>query len=431
MALTYSTMRPIDAGRRALAAILFIGLTSCLSVPPTLVLPSLPLSDRAFQPTVEAATESPITAGNTVDILLNGDQTFPAMLEAIKSAQRTITFETFIFRKGDIAEQFVKAFAERCRAGVEVKILLDGHGSRSVPSTYVERLQAAGCSVSMFRPMRPWAIDKSNYRDHRRVFVIDGRIAFTGGYAIDDLWAGDGRTKGRWRETNVRITGPAVHQMQAAFVEHWLEATGTLLGGSGYFPEDDRVNRRGGTRAQIVTSSPQRKDYGLYLLFLQAVAAAQRSIVISTPYLFPTSQLGTILKDAAKRGVAISILIPSVTTDAGVEYVVQETHRELFDSLLGVGVKLYEYRPALLHTKMMVIDGAWATVGSTNFDNRAMAINDELNIVVYDAAVASRLEATFAEDLTYARPLTRDSLKNRSWLGRIIGKSTYPLKDQF
>ena len=430
MAQMYSTMPMTGAGRR-LAVVVFFGATACTSMPPTLVLPSLPLSDRAFQPTLEASTESAITAGNTVEILLNGDHTFPVMLEAIKSAQRTITFETFIFRKGDVAERFVEAFADRCRAGVEVKLLLDGHGSRGVPSAYVDRLQAAGCSVATFRPMRPWAIVKSNHRNHRRVFVIDGKIAFTGGYAIDDRWAGDGRTKGRWRETNLRVTGPAVQHLQAAFVEHWLEATGTLLGGSGYFPEGDGVNVRGGTRAQVVTSSPYRKDFGLYLLFLQAVAGAQRSIMISTPYLFPTSQLATILKDAAHRGVAISILIPSVTTDAGVEYVVQETHRELFDGLLEVGVKLYEYRPALLHTKMMVIDGTWATVGSTNFDNRAMAINDELNVVTYDPAVAKRLEEIFAEDLTYARPLTREALKNRSWLGRFIGKSTYPLKDQF
>lgn len=390
------------------------------------------IDDPAFRTSLEAFAGAPILGDNRVDILLNGEETFPALLDAIRSAHHTITFEAYIFHEGKIADQLVGAFVERCKAGVRVAILLDAHGSDGLPERYIQDLRDAGCIlVPDFRPLRLWSLERTNKRNHRRIMVIDGRVGFTGGYGVDDTWSGNGRTEGRWRETNVRLQGPIVQSLQEAFVEHWREATSVLLGGKDYFPYPPVTVKDVPVLAQVVRSSPLQGNDAMYRAFLQAISSARTSILISTPYLLPGEQLTEALLDAVRRGVRVRVLIPSVVKSSGVEFVTQASQREAFGALLDGGVQLHEYSPALLHTKMMIIDGTWATVGSTNLDNRSMAMNDELNVMFYDRTIAKRLEEIFAADVAYSHKVSREQLENQDWLHRALGVLLSPFHAWF
>ncbi len=416
---------------RLLLFVIFV-LSGCAKKPPQLTVLNIPITDSAFQSSLAAFTGAPVIGGNTVDILLNGDETFPALVEALRSAQKTITFEAFIFHKGKVADLIVETLADRCQAQVYVAILLDAHGASDLPKEYVNRLRNAGCHiVPDFRPLSMWRFGRLEMRDHRRIVVIDGRIGFTGGYGVDDAWIGDGRTKDRWRETNVRLEGPVVQHLQAAFMEHWREATHALLGGEEFFPYQPVPVSEAPVQVQVVCSSPIQDNFSLYDVFLQSIYSAQRSILISTPYLFPDEQLTEAFLQAIQRGVVVRVLIPSVVEGTGVEYVTQESHRERFGPLLDGGVQLNEYSPALLHTKMMIVDKVWATIGSTNVDNRSMGINDELNVIFYDEKIAKRLEDIFQEDLTHSRKISREQLHNRGWFGKALGTLTRPFHDHF
>ena len=407
-------------------------LAGCASTPTPLTVPSIRIDDPAFRTSLEAFAGAPILGDNRVDILLNGEETFPALLDAIRSAHHTITFEAYIFHEGKIADQLVGAFVERCKAGVRVAILLDAHGSDGLPERYIQDLRDAGCIlVPDFRPLSLWSLERTNKRNHRRIMVIDGLVGFTGGYGVDDTWSGNGRTEGRWRETNVRLQGPIVQSLQEAFVEHWREATSVLLGGKDYFPYPPVTVKDVPVLAQVVRSSPLQGNDAMYRVFLQAISSARTSILISTPYLLPGEQLTEALLDAVRRGVRVRVLIPSVVKSSGVEFVTQASQREGFGALLEGGVQLHEYSPALLHTKMMIIDGTWATVGSTNLDNRSMAMNDELNVMFYDRTIAKRLEEIFAADVAYSHKVSREQLENQEWLHRALGVLLSPFHAWF
>ncbi|HET9866596.1 MAG TPA: phospholipase D-like domain-containing protein, partial [Nitrospira sp.] len=243
--------------------------------------------------------------------------------------------------------------------------------------------------------------------------------------------SGNGRTEGRWRETNVRLQGPIVQSLQEAFVEHWREATSVLLGGKDYFPYPPVTVKDVPVLAQVVRSSPLQGNDAMYRVFLQAISSARTSILISTPYLLPGEQLTEALLDAVRRGVRVRVLVPSVVKSSGVEFVTQASQREGFGALLEGGVQLHEYSPALLHTKMMIIDGTWATVGSTNLDNRSMAMNDELNVMFYDRTIAKRLEEIFAADVAYSHKVSREQLENQEWLHRALGVLLSPFHAWF
>ena len=415
------------------AVLLFaLWLAGCASKPTPLTLPSVSLHDPAFRTSLEAFAGAPIVGDNRVDILLNGEQTFPALLETLRSAQKTVTFEAYIFHEGKVADEIVEALIDRCHSRVRVTMLLDAHGADGLPQRYIDTLKTAGCTiVPDFRPLRLWSLERTNKRNHRRIVVVDGRVGFTGGFGIDDTWNGDGRTDGHWRETNVRLEGPIVQSLQGAFIEHWREATGTLLGGKDYFPYPPVAIKDLPVQAQVVRSSPLQGNEAMYRVFLQAISSAQNSILISTPYLLPGEQLTRALLDATQRGVRVRVLIPSVERGSGVEFVTQASQRDVFGPLLDGGIQLHEYAPALLHTKMMIIDRAWATVGSANFDNRSMAMNDELNVMFYDQTIAKRLEEIFVEDITHSKKLTREQLENRHWLHRALSVLLSPFQAWF
>lgn len=438
--LTTGKLRPVETGlslrgwpaRAYWITLLAVWMSGCASTPAPLTLASVDTHDPAFQTSLEAFAGAPIVGDNRVDILLNGEQTFPALLEAIRSARETVTFEAYIFHEGTLADQIVEALVERCHAGVHVRMLLDAHGSKGLPERYIDALNTAGCAiVPDFRPLRLWNLERTNKRNHRRIVVVDGRVGFTGGFGVDDTWNGDGRTEGHWRETNVRLEGPIVQSLQEAFVEHWREATQVLLGGREYFPYPPVEIKDLPVQAQVVRSSPLQGNDAMYRVFLQAIASARSSIMISTPYLLPGEQLTRELLEATQRGVRVRVLIPSVERGSGVEFVTQASQRDAFGPLLDGGVQLHEYAPALLHTKVMIIDGVWATVGSTNFDNRSMAMNDELNVMFYDQRIAKHLEEIFVEDVAHSSKLTREQLENRDWLHRSLSVLLSPFHAWF
>jgi cardiolipin synthase A/B len=404
-------------------------LWGCAAVLKVQDLPEVRLDQAAFFPTIEAHTDAPILAGNHIDILRNGDETFPVMLREIKHAKSTITMAQYLWEDGPIAHEFAEAFAERCRAGVNVNILLDHAGSSKAPSDIIKRMKEAGCHVEKFRRVKaegiifPWKLLRYNYRSHRRILIIDGRVGFTGGYGISEAWTGNGRTPEHWRDTNARIEGPAVKFLQSGFAESWLETTGTVIGGKDFFPN---LEARGEVPAQIVKSSPTGGSFQSYMLFLLSISAAKKSIAITNPYFIPDEVMTETLVKAAARGVRVMILVPG-KIDSQITYVTSRSH---YGPLLRGGVKIFEYQPSLLHAKTMVVDGVWATIGSTNFDNRSFALNQEINLVVYDHGAAARLKEIFQEDLKYAKEISYEKWKSRGLYERLVDLFTFPVKDQ-
>jgi cardiolipin synthase len=400
------------------------GTASCAGPTPHLRLPPLSLGDASFFTTLEAYTAAPIEAGNRVRVLLNGEEIFPAQLDAVRAARRTITYAQYNVEDGLVTWAFADAVAERCRAGIAARILLDGFGTRATPPEFAQRMTAAGCKVVVFRPLGPHTLYRANKRNHRRILVVDGRIGFTGGSGLGRTWMGDGRTPGHWRETDVRVEGPAVQHLQGAFAENWLEATGEVIGGDDYFPAP--LPDGGPVHAQVVRSSPAGGGFAVYTTFLLALSAARRSIDITNPYFLPDDAILDALLDAARRGVRVRVLVPSAI-DAKI---VRLAGRRHFGRLLRAGVQVYEYRPGLLHAKTMVVDSVWATVGSTNFDNRSFALNDELNVVLYDRTLARRLDQVFAQDLRFSSRVEYRAWRERSFLTRLVELFARPLDDQ-
>ena len=404
-------------------------LSGCASVTPIKDMPNIVLGEPSFYPTLAAHTDAAIIAGNRVELLLNGDQIFPAMLQAIRSAQKSVTYAQYLYEDGAIAHELAEAFAERCRAGVQVKILLDALGANTIPKDIPDLWKTSGCQIEWFRPIKvwqfimPWEFFRYNYRSHRRILVIDGKIGFIGGHGVGEAWTGDGRTAEHWRQTDVRVEGPIVQQLQAVFVESWRRTTGDILGDDSYFPA---LDVQGKVYAQIVKSSPLAGSFESYLLFLLSITSAQKSIHITNPYFLPDDRIKEALLNAVKQGVSVVVLTPA----KGDHTTTSAASRNGFGPYLLGGVEIYEYQPAFMHTKAMVVDGVWATVGSANFDNRSAAINEEINLVVYDAGFAGQLEKSFQEDLKYSKKLTYEEWHSRPFMDKILELFTIPVKEQ-
>lgn len=404
-------------------------LLGCASVTPINEIAPVVVGEPSFFPTISAHTDAPILGGNRVEVLLNGEQTFPAMLAAIRSAQKSITYAQYLYQDGAIAHELAQAFAERCRAGVSVKLLIDSHGGSKIAEDIPELLTSAGCQLEWFRRIKLfqfitfWELLNYNYRNHRRILVIDGKIGFTGGHGVSDAWTGDGRTDGKWRDTDVRLEGPIVHDLQAGFVESWRETTGEVLGGESYFPQ---LEPRGNVDAQIVKSSPFGGSFQSYLLLLLSITSAQKSIHISNPYFLPDERIQEAMLKAVRRGVSVVVLTPGKIDHRLVYW----ASRRGFEPLLLGGIQIYEYQAALMHSKTMVVDGVWAIVGTTNLDNRSFALNEEINLIVYNRGVAGVLEKAFAEDLQFAKQLTYEDWQARPWREKFLELFTIPIREQ-
>jgi cardiolipin synthase A/B len=399
-------------------------LAGCTLSRPHYVSPDVHVGEPAFVRSIEAHTVSSLIEGNRAQVLLNGEEIFPAMLAAIREARSTITFANFIYEDGAIAGEMATALAERCRAGVAVNVLLDAVGSSQMPRQYWTKLEDAGCQIAWFHSLNPFAIKRINHRNHRRILVIDGRVGFTGGTGVGERWTGDGRQPEHWRQTDVRVEGPIVRSLQAAFAENWRDTTGILLGGDRYFPSPER---RGDLAVQSVKSSPSSGAAEAYLLFLLTIDGARKAIHITNPYFVPDDAMADALVRAARRGVSVSIITAGVAQGA-LDRLVRQASRAHYPRASKAGVKIYEYGPALLHAKTMVVDGQWVSIGSANLDNRSFALNNELNLVFLDRGIAGRLIRVFEEDLKYSRPVSDDDLKQG--LDQFFYLPLLPLRDQ-
>lgn len=403
---------------------LTILLAGCTLTRPQYATPDVRVGEPAFVRTLEAHTLSTPVPGNRAQVLLNGNEIFPAMLAAIRSAKSTITFANFIYEDGDISGELAAALAERCRAGVSVNVLVDAVGSSHMPRQYWTMLEDAGCQAAKYNSLNPLAIKRINHRNHRRILVVDGRVGFTGGTGVGEQWTGDGRQPKHWRQTDVRVEGPIVRFLQSAFAENWREATGILLGGDTYFPES---RPRGALAIQSVKSSPASGAAEAYLLFLLAIDGARSSIYLTNPYFVPDEAMMDALVRAAQRGVDVSIITAGVTQGL-LDRLVRLSSQTHFPRASKAGVKIYEYAPALLHAKTMVIDGRWSSIGSANLDNRSFALNAELNLVFLDPGIARRLTDVFREDLKLSRRLSDDDMKQG--LSRLFYLPLLPMRDQ-
>ena len=365
-----------------------------------------------------------LVPGNRTRALVNGDEIFPEMLEAIRGARKSITFEMYIYWKGAIGEQFTAALEERARSGVKVHVMIDALGSQKIEKTVLGRLKDAGARVELYNPVRWDTIARMNNRTHRKIMVIDGAVGFTGGAGIGDEWSGDAQDAEHWRDTHFRLEGPAVAQMQAAFMENWIEVTGEVLHGPEYFPELRPV---GGELAQFVVSSPGGGGESAQLLYLMSIAAAQRSIQLSAAYFVPDDNEVRQLVEARERGVRVQIIVPGPATDSAA---VRRASRSTWGELLRAGVEIYEYQPTFYHVKVMTVDGLWVTVGSTNFDTRAFSTNDEANLNVYDRAFAAEGERIFERDLGRSRRITLEEWEGRPLREKLLEHAAGLLSSQ-
>jgi cardiolipin synthase A/B len=402
-----------------------LALSACTLSRPHYAAPDVRVGEPAFVRAIEAHTLSGLVDGNRVDVLLNGDEIFPAMLAAIRSARTTITFANYVYETGDIAREMAEALAERCRAGVGVNILLDAVGSSQAPKPLREMWRGSGCHFALFRSLNPFSIRRVNHRNHRRILVVDGRVGFTGGTGIGEKWTGDGRREGHWRQTDVRVEGPIVRFLQAAFAENWRDTTGLLLGGDAYFPPGAR---RGDVTVQSVKSSKASGAAEAYLLFQLAIESARSSIYITNPYFVPDDALTEAMERAARRGVDVSVITAGVVGST-LDRLVRKASQAHFGRALKAGVKIHEYGPAFLHAKTMVIDGQWVSIGSANLDNRSFALNEELNLTFMDRALAARMTDVFQQDLELTRPVTYDEWQ-RHGFRNLFYLPLVPLRDQ-
>lgn len=356
-----------------------------------------------------ALVGSALTRGNRYDVLTNGDQIFPAMLDAIRNAKRRISFETYIYDKGEVANQFTAALEEAARRGVRVNLVVDSVGGSGMKGEDIKRLEAAGCRIGSFHSLNWYNLEEVNYRTHRKILVVDGEIGFTGGVGVADHWLGHAQDRLHWRDTQVRMRGPIVRLVEGGFYENFIETVGEVT------PElDDPIGEADDTgHSLMLRSSPTGGSNDLKRLYVLAIASARRTIDITTPYFVTDESSEWSLRDAVSRGVKIRILVEGDKTDA---MPVKYASRNAYGRLLSMGIEMYEYQPTMMHTKTLVVDGAWSMFGSANFDNRSLELNDELNVAVTDRDLARRFLEDFEQDLRLSSRLELGTWRQRSVL---------------
>jgi cardiolipin synthase len=365
------------------------------------------VADPQFSRTLSVMLGPNLLPGNRVTALRNGDEIFPAMLAAIRAARQSITLETYIYWSGETGRAFTEALSERARAGVRVHVMFDALGSGKIDKDAVRKMKEAGAQVEKYNPVRVQALGMMSNRTHRKLLVVDGQVGFTGGVGIADEWTGNGTDPKRWRDTHFRVEGPAVAQMQAAFMENWIEKTGGVLHGEAYFPP---LRPAGNQLAQVFVSSPGGGGESAQLMYLLSIAAAAKTIDLAASYFVPDNVEVRMLADAARRGVRVRVLVPGPLVDSEI---VRRASRASWGDLLRAGVQIHEFQPTLFHVKLMVVDGLWTSAGSTNFDQRSFSTNDEANLNVLDGEFAAAQAADFERDLARARRVTLEEWENR------------------
>ena len=370
---------------------------------------SYALDDPRFAHELGALLGPPFIGGNRPKVLRNGDEIFPAMLAAIRGSRTSITFETYIYWSGDIGREFATALVERARQGVKVHVLLDWVGSAKMNEALINEMVSAGVQLRRFHPPHWSHLARLNNRTHRKLLVVDGTTAFTGGVGIAPQWTGRAQDPEHWRDTHFQIEGPVVAQMQAVFLDNWIKATGNVLHGPDYFPP---LEAGGSSRAQVFSSSPTGGSESMQLMYLLAITAASRSIDLSASYFVPDELVLRALTDALKRGVKLRIVVPGEHIDSET---VRSASRATWGSLLAAGAVIAEYEPTMFHCKVMIVDGLLVSVGSTNFDNRSFRLNDEGTLNILDTAFAKEQTAIFEEDLKRSRAISFAAWSERPW----------------
>lgn len=369
------------------------------------------MGDADFTRSIEGLFGSDVVPGNRIETLVNGDEIFPAMLEAIENAGTSINFETYIYWSGVMGDMFAEALSARAAEGVAVRVMMDWVGSQGIEAALLERLEQAGVVVSRFRPPRWYNVGRMNNRTHRKLLIVDGEIGFTGGVGIGDKWLGDARNPDEYRENHYRVTGPVVREMQGAFADNWVEATGELLQGPQHFPP---LEPAGDMDVQLVASSTGSRNY-LHLMKLLVMASAQTNIRIATPYFIPDDVTLQQLLAARQRGVNVEVLVPNTFIDLDLA---RHASRHFWKELLDADVAIYEYQPTFLHKKLMIIDDNMASIGSGNFDERSFRLNDEANLNVFDTVFAQEQIGLFERDMAEARRYTLEDWEARSYWTR-------------
>jgi cardiolipin synthase len=374
--------------------------------------------------TIAGTTGAPFLFGNKLSVLKNGDEFYPEMRAAIAGASKSITVEAYIYWAGEVGRDFAHAFAERAKSGVAVRILLDAVGSSTIGKDVLRILEEGGCRVAWYNPIRWSMLWRTNHRTHRKSLIVDGRIGFTGGAGIADMWRGNARNPSEWRDTQVRLEGPAVTPLQTGFAQNWVQATGEIVGGPDYFPV---IEKAGDLAVQTIMSSPEAGASPARLMYYLSIVAARKSIDIANPYFVPDEVAIETLIDAKKRGVKVRIMVSGRHNDNGAA---RRNSVRLCGQLLAAGIEVWEYNTTMLHQKTMVVDEVWSTIGTANFDSRSFAHNEESNVCVRDAAIAACLVGHFEEDLKSCDKLDLRRWRRRPAIERFLEVWAWFLEDQ-
>jgi cardiolipin synthase len=364
--------------------------------------------DRRFAAYVASLVGSAVEPGDQYQVLRNGDAAFPAMLEAIRAARSRISFESFIYEDGEVGDRFTEALVEAARRGVTVRVVLDAFGA-TLSRASQQQLSDAGVSLVWFNTIRPWTLEETNYRTHRKVLVVDGDVAFVGGMGLADHWLGNAQDRTQWRDTQIRVTGPAVRALEASFYENWIESGGV----SAPALDPERPPQGTGARSVVIWSNPTGGASNVKLLYLLSIGAARERIDIQSPYVILDASTRYAIDAARRRGVRIRILTDGDPTDAKP---VKFASRAAYDRLLESGVEIFEYQPTMMHVKALVVDGTWSIIGSANLDNRSLELNDEVTVGVADEELAAALTRDFEADLARSHELKLEDWRRRSIL---------------
>jgi cardiolipin synthase len=378
----------------------------------------------ALMPSLCGLTHGTLSEGNAVELFENG-AFFEALFADMAAARQTIHFETFLWKKGRLGAQLVEVVAERARAGVTVRMLLDANGCKRMGKDARRELERAGCRVVRYHDRRLRNIGVLNRRDHRKLAVIDGRIAFGGGHCIVDSWLGEGQDRDHWRDIGIRVRGPVVHAVQSAFSENWVDETGELFVGDAVFP---KLEPAGDVDIHIARIKCEGSAPAVKILHHLVLCVARERLWIQNPYFLPDAEAIEAMTEAVARGVDVRVMTPS--PEASDMRVVQHAAHHNFERLLAGGVRVFEYPKTLIHQKVMTIDGAWCAVGSSNFDDRSFEINDEITFGIHDAALARRLEAIFERDQRECVELELHAWKRRGAMHKLTDRAMYLFNEQ-
>jgi cardiolipin synthase A/B len=383
--------------------------------PPELTVTSTPTVDsKEFLLALAGTAGSPLLPGGSARLLNNGDEFFPALQRAIRGARKSVNFTCYIWKKGKVNDDVVRALVERARAGVQVRVLLDGFGGMRAPRESIEALRNAGARVETFRAARLGKLTRFHKRNHRRAIVIDGKVGFTGGMAVADQWLGNADNEDHWRDSMVEVTGPLATTLQSAFVDLWAGTVGEVLVGPEFFPPPDPAALPG-ERITLHTglgSSPAHENRPLRLFFLQSFLAARHRLWISTPYFVPDRTTREAVASRARAGVDVRILMPDSHTDADL---IRLASHSYYQELLEAGVRIYEYKATMMHLKHLVVDGEWSVVGSANMDIRGSELNEENVLGILDTEFGRQLEQTFEQDLRRSEEIRLEAWRKRVW----------------